>query len=91
MEERNKLEKERDVLSREYFVELLPKSMDIDKRVSGLVLKESGNEASDIIGKIILTEEFLKEYNKLEKERERVDAKRREIWERILAINQKLM
>ena len=91
MGEREELERERDLLAKEYFVELLPKSIDIDRKIHGLAFKEPENESNEIIAKIILTEEFVKEYSKLEREKEEVDAKRREIWKRILEINEKLM
>jgi len=91
MGEREELERERDLLAKEYFVELLPKSIDIERKIRGLIFKEPENESKEIITKLILTEEFLNEYSKLERAKEEVDAKRREIWKRILEINERLM
>lgn len=94
MDERIKLEKERDILSREYFVELLPKSIDIDKKIRALVFKEPESEQNKIIAQIKLTELVENEFSELtmlESTKEETDIRRREIWKRILEINEVLL
>lgn len=90
MGKREELEKERDELSRELFVRLYSKSIEIDKKIQELVIKKPGDDSNEMLGVLIYTEEFIKEYSRLMREKEQIDSKIKEIWKRILEINQKL-
>jgi len=90
MGEREKLIAERDQLSPEYY-RLFKISKDIESQIDALVFTKPENESVEIIAKIIVNEELFPKLDKLEREKAEVDAKRREIWKRILEINQILL
>ena len=91
MDEKEKqLRAERDELSREYY-KLLKISVDITGQINKLVFREPENASSKIIATIIITEELFPKLEKLEKEKAEVEDKRKEIWKRILDINQILL
>jgi len=89
MEKQEKLLKEREQLKEEYN-KWNNKYMDAFNKLNALLPNLSVSSLGVEIAKITLTTEYSSEYKNVEKEKIEADAKRREIWDKILEINAKL-